>query len=440
MNITIHLGYANAKVYQCPQCPAPTCFYSFSSAQPDATPCPECGSPMQLLRHFSFVDCPGHEVLMATMLNGAAIMDAALLLIAANEPFPQPQTREHLVGAEVCGIADLIVIQNKVDLVKMERAAAQAEVIRGYLNTYTTYKDSAIIPMAAQRGLNVPFLLHYLVHFVPVPRRPITGVASYLHVLRSFDVSRPGGQPEDIKGGVVGGSIAQGYLQPGDEVELLPGLLCVARRDGTLPTAAEVAGGAAPTYLFAPPPGELRYTPLRTKVVSLRSEANELSLAVCGGLVAVRTQLDPSLSRQDRLRGQVMRLVRRQGAAPRLTDPGSALNAPLTVYQEVDIQYFLLKEMVGSKQVEARPAHADGNTRAQLVVSANPVRALRQGEQLVLCVGTLSVAATVLRTARQVGRAVLHLGSPLCARVATRCVIGRYVDRQVRLIGVGSLV
>jgi len=46
---------------------------------------------MQLIRHVSFVDCPGHDILMATMLNGAAVMDGALLLIAANESCPQPQ-------------------------------------------------------------------------------------------------------------------------------------------------------------------------------------------------------------------------------------------------------------------------------------------------------------------------------------------------------------
>ena len=43
-------------------------------------------------RHVSFVDCPGHDILMATMLNGAAVMDAALLLVAGNESCPQPQT------------------------------------------------------------------------------------------------------------------------------------------------------------------------------------------------------------------------------------------------------------------------------------------------------------------------------------------------------------
>lgn len=42
------------------------------------------------MRHVSFVDCPGHDLLMATMLAGASVMDASLLLIAANETCPQP--------------------------------------------------------------------------------------------------------------------------------------------------------------------------------------------------------------------------------------------------------------------------------------------------------------------------------------------------------------
>ena len=85
-NITIKLGYANAKLYQCPTCPAPQCFKSFSSAKEDKVNCPNqgCSSELLLQSHVSFVDCPGHDTLMATMLAGAAVMDAALLLVAGN--------------------------------------------------------------------------------------------------------------------------------------------------------------------------------------------------------------------------------------------------------------------------------------------------------------------------------------------------------------------
>lgn len=81
-------GYANAKIYKCdnPKCARPVCYTSGGSGKDDNFPCyrPSCTGRFQLVRHVSFVDCPGHDILMATMLNGAAVMDAALLLIAGN--------------------------------------------------------------------------------------------------------------------------------------------------------------------------------------------------------------------------------------------------------------------------------------------------------------------------------------------------------------------
>ncbi|KAK4692289.1 translation initiation factor 2 subunit 3, partial [Phenoliferia sp. Uapishka_3] len=114
-NITIKLGYANAKIYKCEKesCARPGCYKSYSSDKEDSPAClvPGCGGTMKLLRHVSFVDCPGHDILMATMLNGAAVMDAALLLIAANEPCPQPQTSEHLAAIEIMKLKHILVLQ-----------------------------------------------------------------------------------------------------------------------------------------------------------------------------------------------------------------------------------------------------------------------------------------------------------------------------------------
>ena len=79
------LGYANAKIYKCDNesCPRPVCYVSGGSSKDDSLPCTRaaCTGRFRLVRHVSFVDCPGHDILMATMLNGAAVMDAALLLI-----------------------------------------------------------------------------------------------------------------------------------------------------------------------------------------------------------------------------------------------------------------------------------------------------------------------------------------------------------------------
>lgn len=84
-NYFLYLGYANAKIYKCnyDKCPRPACFVSGGSGRDDSLPCsrPGCPGRFELVRHVSFVDCPGHDILMATMLNGAAVMDAALLLI-----------------------------------------------------------------------------------------------------------------------------------------------------------------------------------------------------------------------------------------------------------------------------------------------------------------------------------------------------------------------
>ena len=112
-NITIKLGYANAKFFKCKNfhCPRPGCFKATSSVIDRIIFCDQCHYDMDLIKHVSFVDCPGHEVLMATMLSGASIMDAGLLVIAANEICPQPQTAEHLVAVEIMKMEKLIIIQ-----------------------------------------------------------------------------------------------------------------------------------------------------------------------------------------------------------------------------------------------------------------------------------------------------------------------------------------
>ncbi len=80
------------------------------------------GGGARLLRVASFVDSPGHESLMANMLSGAAVMDGAIVVIAANEPVPQPQTKEHVQALKMIGIDKVVVAQNKIDLVAYEQA------------------------------------------------------------------------------------------------------------------------------------------------------------------------------------------------------------------------------------------------------------------------------------------------------------------------------
>ncbi|CAG0905668.1 unnamed protein product [Cyprideis torosa] len=214
-NITIKLGYANAKIYRCdnPTCPRPACYTSGGSGKEDSFPCyrANCSGRFKVQRHVSFVDCPGHDILMATMLNGAAVMDAALLLIAGNESCPQPQTSEHLAAIEIMKLKHIIVLQNKIDLVKESQAMEQHEQILKFVQG-TVAEGSPIIPISAQLKYNIEVLCEYITTKIPIPTRDFASLPKLI-VIRSFDVNKPGSEVDDLKGGVAGGSILKGVLK-----------------------------------------------------------------------------------------------------------------------------------------------------------------------------------------------------------------------------------
>ncbi|KAA8580508.1 hypothetical protein FQN60_013466, partial [Etheostoma spectabile] len=291
-NITIKLGYANAKVYKLddPSCPRPECYRSCGSSTPDEFPTdiPGTKGHFKLVRHVSFVDCPGHDILMATMLNGAAVMDAALLLIAGNESCPQPQTSEHLAAIEIMKLKHILILQNKIDLVKESQAKEQYEQILAFLK------------------YNIEVVCEYIVKMIPVPVRDFTSEPRLI-VIRSFDVNKPGCEVDDLKGGVAGGSILKGVLKVGQEIEVRPGIVSKDHE------------------------GKLMCKPIFSKIVSLFAEHNDLQYAAPGGLIGVGTKIDPTLCRADRMVGQVLGAV---GALPE-------------IFTELEISYFLLRRLLG---------------------------------------------------------------------------------------------
>merc|ERR1719453_2581969 len=280
-NITIKLGYANAKIYKCDRedMPAPDCYCSFGSSTPDVVP-REGGGNWRLVRHISFVDCPGHDILMATMLNGAAVMDAALLLVAGNEACPQPQTSEHLAAVEIMRLKHIIILQNKVELVKEAQARAQYEDIKKFV-AGTCADTSPIIPLSAVLKYNLDVVCEYLCTQVPIPPRDFTSTPVMI-IIRSFDVNKPGEEVQNLKGGVAGGSILKGVIRVGEEIEIRPGIVT---KDSN---------------------GRSICKPIRSRIMSLAAEQNSLQFAVPGGLIGVGTKIDPSLTRADKLIGQVL--------------------------------------------------------------------------------------------------------------------------------------
>lgn len=379
-NITIKLGYANAKVYRCdnPKCPRPTCYRSYKSDKAVDPPCERegCGGTYRLQRHVSFVDCPGHDILMSTMLSGAAVMDAALLLIAGNETCPQPQTSEHLAAIEIMKLKHIIIIQNKVDLLREEGADTHYQSIKKFIRG-TVADGSPIVPVSAQLKFNIDAVNEYLCTKIPTPMRQFTEDPR-LMVIRSFDVNKPGAEIDELKGGVAGGSILTGVLKLGDEIEIRPGIVS---KDES---------------------GKIQCRPIRSRVVSLFAEHNDLKFAVPGGLIGVGTRIDPTLTRADRLVGFVLGL---KGKLP-------------NIYVDVEINFFLLRRLLGIKT-------ADGKQQK--------IAKLAKNEVLMVNIGSVATGAKVIGVKGDAAK--LSLTSPACTEVGEKIALSRRIEKHWRLIG-----
>jgi translation initiation factor 2 subunit 3 len=364
--ISIRLGYADATFRECPDLDEPE-RYTVDETCAD-------GSPSEPLRTVSFVDAPGHETLMATMLSGAAIMDGAVLVVSASEPVPQAQTEEHLMALDIIGIDNIVVVQNKVDLVDAEQARENYEEIQEFVEG-TVAEDAPVVPISAQQEVNMDVLIQAIEQEIPTPDRDPDADAR-MHVARSFDINRPGTTWEQLTGGVLGGSLAQGELNEGEDIEIRPG--------------REVEEG-----------GQSEYRPISTEIRSLEAGGENVDTVTPGGLLGVGTGLDPSLTKGDALAGQL--------AGP----PGTLPPTWNSFEMEVD----LLDRIVGQDSGE--------------------VEEISTGEPLMLTIGTATTVGSV--TSARSGECEVALKRPVCAPEGSKIAINRRVGARWRLIGVGTL-
>ena len=228
------------------------------------------------VRYVSFVDVPGHEMLMATMLSGAALIDAAILVIAANEGI-KPQTREHLIALQARNIKQIIIVQNKIDLVSKEQALKNYQAIKEFVKG-TVAENAPIIPCSAQQEINIDKLIE-AISMLKVPQRDTESQPLFV-IARSFDINRPGTKIENLKGGVLGGALKRGKLKVGDEIEIKPGLV-LKKENQTV------------------------YKTVKTKITSLFKGKHSIHEATPGGSIALETELDPILTKADNLSGCV---------------------------------------------------------------------------------------------------------------------------------------
>jgi len=366
--ISIRLGYADVAFYKCQKCDEPECYTVKKK-------CPHCSSSCELLRVVSFVDAPGHETLMATMLSGAAIMDGAVLVIAANEKCPQPQTREHLAALEISGTKNIVIVQNKIDLVSEKNAVKNYEQITEFVKV-TCAENAPIIPASAHHDINIDVLIKTMEKCIPTPERDVNK-PPLMYIARSFDVNKPGAKPHELKGGVVGGSLIQGVLKKDEEIEISPG-----RR-------LEVDG-------------KQTLEPIVTKIHSLFTGGVSTDKANPGGLLAIGTVLDPSRVKSDSFSG---RIVGKPGQLPSVLD-------------SFDLSMHLLKRVVGT-------------------IEEKNVEPLKTNEPLMLTVGTATTVGIITELREKKVRVKLKLS--VCAEEGQRIAVSRRIEGKWHLIGYGEI-
>src|SRR5881296_65604 len=175
-------------------------------------------------RHYAHIDCPGHADYIKNMITGAAQMDGAILVVAANDG-PMPQTREHLLLARQVNVPRIVVFLNKIDTVDDPELVELVELeLRELLSKYEFPGDEIPIvrgnALAAMQSVGkddaackcIDDLMNALDTYIPVPQRE----ADKPFLMSIEDVF-------SIKGrGTVGtGRIERGKVKIGDEVEIV---------------------------------------------------------------------------------------------------------------------------------------------------------------------------------------------------------------------------
>jgi translation initiation factor 2 subunit 3 len=363
--ITIRLGYADIVIRKCAKCAI------FTAKET----CPKCNEPAEIVRKVSLVDAPGHESLMATMLAGTTIMDGALLLVSAAESCPQPQTREHLMALKITGLKNLVVVQNKIDLVTKDKALKNYQQIKEFLKS-TGYADSPIIPISAKHNINMEALVEAIEATIPTPERDASK-DPMMFVARSFDINKPGTKIEDIKGGVLGGSLKQGILKSGQEIEIRPGYSVEEKNQRV-------------------------WKPLFSKIASIVTGSQQVEEVGPGGSIAIQTTLDPAVVKSDKLTGSVVGLV---GKLP-------------PILNELSLEVHLLERVVGTKEDLA-------------------VEPVKMTEALMLNVNSAATVGIVTQLKKNTVGCKLKL--PVCAEKGSRVTISRMIGNRFRLIGYGII-
>lgn len=325
------------------------------------------------VRQVSFIDSPGHEMLMATMLSGAAIIDAAILVVAANEGI-KPQTREHLMALQAKKIKHLIVVQNKIDLVDIEQSRKNYTEIKSILQG--KYDSAPIIPISAQQDINISEIYKAIME-IPIPERKISEKPIFL-IARSFDINKPGITPEKLHGAILGGTLKQGTLKIGDEIEIKPGRVIKEAN-------------------------QYHYKTIKCRILNLCKGSKEMQKLTPGGSMSIETSLDMSLGKADLLGGCI----------------ASHTNDLPNITQTLKVKYTLFPEIFTSQ-------------------GASKVDPIKVSETLMLSMNTSMTVGIVKKISKD--QIEFSLKIPIVPCKGDNLGIARNFQNHWRLIGYGEVL
>jgi len=319
------------------------------------------------------------------MLSGAALMNGAVLVIAANEPCPQPRTIEHLMALKFAGVNKVVVAQNKIDLISKEQALVNYKAIRNFLDSYG-YTDAPIVPTAATFDVNIDSLIEAIETHIPTPNFDKTKPLK-MFIARSFDINKPGTLPKDLKGAIIGGSITQGAVKIGDTIELNPGL-----KEKTL-----------------------------VKVMSISTSNGLVTEAYPGGLIALGTDLDPSVAQNDQLRGQI---AAKPGTIP---DPVKELKLNFTMFERMLEQN--TKDQAKTNVIAKRNEAADSLSQKTIIKVTEP---------LVVTIGTNTTVGFVTKVDPKT--ITINLKNESISEKGEKVALSKNINGQWRLVAYGEII
>ena len=197
-----------------------------------------------------------------------------------------------------------------------------------------------------------------------------------MHVLRSFDVNKPGLPIKQVNGGIIGGALVQGEFSIDDEIEIRPGL--VDEKKG-------------------------KYEPITSHISTLGTGAGLVKNVKPGGLVAIGTKLDPPYTKSDSL---IVSVIGKPGTLP-------------DDVEDLSVETHLFDTAVGTAEM----------------VKVDPIKVK---EPLRLNIGTAAATGTV--TSVRDGKIEVKLKKPVCLMPKSRVALSRRIAERWRLIGSGIAV